>query len=229
MKNSITKDEVINSYRTLVHKIALHLHSRLPDCILLDDLIQAGMIGLLDAYNKFDKNRDASFSTYASFRIRGSMLDEVRKNDWTPRSVAKKLRDISSAIANVEAKTGKTATALQIANELNLTKQQYYEALDDVQGSQVCSLEQIIEENTDSQFEIPTDNTNIAAQHERAQLLKTLAKHIGNLPERERLIIALYYQEEFNFKQIAQTLGISESRISQIHSQAISRLRAYLT
>jgi len=229
MKHNSTLDDVLSRYSSLVHNIALNLQAKLPACILLDDLIQAGMIGLMDAYSKFDFNKDSSFSTYASFRIRGSMLDEVRKSDWTPRSVAKKLRDISNATAQIEAKTGKNATAIEIADVLNLTLEQYHATLDDVQGSQVCSLEQILEENNDAPFAVADNDLTIASKHEREQLIKTVSKHIANLPERERLIIDLYYQEEFNFKQIGLTLGISESRISQIHSQAIARLRAQIT
>jgi len=221
---------LIQQYSPLVHKIALHLQAKLPASIMLDDLLAAGMLGLLEAHNNFDDSKAVSFSTFASFRIRGAMLDEIRKSNWTPRSVAKKMRQISAAISQVEAQTSKPATAAQIAAQLNLSVNDYYSLLDEVKGCQVCSLDELISDNQLQECETEQNtHTKIALSHEKQHFAQQLAQHIHKLPKREQIVISLYYLDELNFKQIGQVLEVSESRISQLHSQAIARLRASLT
>jgi len=136
----MTKDEAVTRYAPLVRKIAQHLASRLPACVQFEDLTQAGMLGLLEAFNNFDQNQAASFSTFASFRIRGAMLDELRRSDWTPRRLAQKMRQISNAIKTIETRTGAQATAAQIAAEMQITPNQYALLLDEIKGCQVFSL-----------------------------------------------------------------------------------------
>ncbi len=220
---------VVERYAPLVKRIAHHLLLRMPASVQIDDLIQSGMIGLLEAAKKYDVSKGASFETYAGIRIRGSMLDEVRKGDWAPRSVHRKSRKVAEAIKAIEARTGQDAKDQDIANELDIDLNAYYAILQDASGSRLFSFDDIME-GDDSAIELaagelpgPCDGL------QRSTFKAHLATAIDGLPDREKLVLALYYDEELNLKEIGEVIGVSESRVSQIHSQAAMRLRSRLS
>ncbi|GAA0787813.1 RNA polymerase sigma factor FliA [Marinobacterium sediminicola] len=221
--------ELIQEYTPLVRRIAHHLMARLPSHVVLDDLIQAGMMGLLEAASRYDAGKGASFETYAGIRIRGAIIDEVRRGDWTPRSVHRNARRVSEAIAQVENRTGRDASDSEVAAELGISIAEYQSLLQDSADSRLFSFDQLTETTEDTPAEQFT-----SAEPEPGQMLEdsgfkqALANAIGGLPERERLVLSLYYDEELNLKEIGQVLGVSESRVSQIHSQAALRLRGRL-
>lgn len=220
---------VVVRYAPLVKRIAHHLLLRMPASVQIDDLIQSGMIGLLEAAKKYDVTKGASFETYAGIRIRGSMLDEVRKGDWAPRSVHRKSRKVAEAIKAIEARTGKDAKDQEIAKELEIDLNAYYAILQDASGSRLFSFDDIME-GDDSAIELaagelpgPCDGL------QRDSFKRHLSNAIDGLPDREKLVLALYYEEELNLKEIGEVIGMSESRVSQIHSQAAMRLRSRLS
>ncbi len=221
--------ELIQEYTPLVKRIAHHLMARLPANVVLDDLIQSGMIGLLEAARRYDASKGASFETFAGIRIRGAIIDEVRRGDWTPRSVHRNARRVSEAIHVVEHRTGRDATDAEVSAELGISVADYHGLLQDSVDSRLFSYDQLTESSEESpgdQFE--TSDPGPGIQHEEGGFRQALADAIGRLPERERLVLSLYYDEELNLKEIGQVLGVSESRVSQIHSQAALRLRGRL-
>ncbi|BCX89209.1 RNA polymerase sigma factor for flagellar operon FliA [Methylomarinovum tepidoasis] len=220
-------DTVVSRYTPLVQRIAHHLKGRLPASVQIDDLIQAGMIGLLEASRQYDASQGASFETYAGIRIRGAMLDEVRRYDWTPRSVHRKAREISEAMYRIERRTGRDARDTEVAEELGISLDEYHKILRDAVGCRLFSIEELseagdafLEDHSHGDAELPVE------QLSRERFKAALADAIASLPERERLSISLYYEEEMNLKEIGQVLGVSESRVCQINSQALLRLRA---
>lgn len=221
-------NEIVDRYAPLVKRIAHHLLLRMPASVQIDDLIQSGMIGLLEAAKKYDVSKGASFETYAGIRIRGSMLDEVRKGDWAPRSVHRKSRKVAEAIKAIEARTGKDAKDQEIAKELDIDLNAYYAILQDATGSRLFSFDDIME-GDDSAIELAAGELPGPCDGLQRDTFKAhLSKAIDGLPEREKLVLALYYDEELNLKEIGEVIGVSESRVSQIHSQAAMRLRARL-
>ena len=222
-------NEVVDRYAPLVKRIAHHLLLRMPASVQVDDLIQSGMIGLLEAAKKYDVSKGASFETYAGIRIRGSMLDEVRKGDWAPRSVHRKSRKVAEAIKSIEARMGEDAKVQEIAKELEIDLNSYYTILQDATGSRLFSFDDIME-GDDSAIELAAGELPGPCDGLQRDTFKAhLAKAIDGLPEREKLVLALYYDEELNLKEIGEVIGVSESRVSQIHSQAAVRLRARLS
>lgn len=224
-----TAGEAINieAYLPLVKRIAYHLKGRLPDSVMVDDLIQSGVIGLIEASQKFDSTQGASFETYAGIRIRGAMLDEIRKGDWTPRSVYRKSREVSDAIAQVEAVKGREARDEEVAEVLGITLKEYYHILQDTNSTQLLSIDQPDHDELSEDRMVGQIKTPIAELTE-SDFQGALAEQIEQLPEKEKLVMALYYDEELNLKEIGEVLEVSESRVSQIHSQAIKRLKARL-
>lgn len=226
-----SQHQLIERYAPLVKRIAYHLLARLPASVQVEDLMQAGMIGLLEASKKYDAGKGASFETFAGIRIRGAMLDEVRKGDWAPRSVHRNTRMVSDAIRRVEARTGRDAKDQEVAAELQLSLEDYYGILSDTLGSRLFSFDELLDEGEQSGVQAdqaePTLGPSRYLEDERFQ--EALAEAITNLPERERLVLALYYDEELNLKEIGEVLGVSESRVSQLHSQCAARLRARLS
>jgi RNA polymerase sigma factor for flagellar operon FliA len=222
-------DELMTRYAPLVKRIAYHMKGRLPSNVQLDDMVQAGMIGLFEALKGYDMSRGASFETYARIRIRGAMIDEVRKNDWTPRSVYRKSRQLSEAIREVEEREGRDAKDGEIAELLKMNLQEYSGLVKEAAGCQLLSYDDIAstggvkEEATAAQVQGPYQ------QLQEEDFKKGLVDKITSLPERERLVMALYYDEEFNLREIGEILGVSEGRVCQIHGQALVRLRARMT
>nr|WP_286719420.1 RNA polymerase sigma factor FliA [Thalassolituus sp. UBA2009] len=221
-------EQLVREHATLVKRIAHHLIGRLPDSVQLDDLIQAGMIGLLEAARKYDGGKGASFETYAGIRIRGAMLDEIRKGDWAPRSVHRNSRRISEAIKQIESAKGRDAEDSEVAGFLGISQDEYHAILKDSAGCRLFSFEEVVEKS-ESGFDVFEDESpNPLDGIERESFQRQLADAIRHLPEREQLVLALYYDEELNLKEIGAVLGVSESRVSQLHSQAAHRLRARL-
>ncbi len=222
-------NDLIEKYAPLVKRIAHHLLARLPSSILVDDLVQAGMIGLLEAARKYDSSKGASFETYAGIRIRGSIIDEVRRGDWTPRSVHRNGRRISEAIQTIEARTGCDASDVSIAKEMGIGLDEYHKLLKDNVESKLFSVDEITRLDGEGPGEQLVDiDPGPSYIAEKSAFVDSLAEAIKTLPERERLVLALYYDEELNLKEIGQILEVSESRVSQIHSQAAHRLRSRL-
>jgi len=217
--------DLIERHSELVKKIAYHLLARLPASVLVEDLVQSGMIGLLEAARNFDANKGASFETFAGIRIRGAMLDEMRKGDWVPRSVHKNSRIIASAIADVEKRTGRNAKEAEVAKQLSVTLAEYQQMLHDVNCAKLVAYEDIAgSEDFFGDGEVGHDTT--FQQVSESQFSSKLVTMIKQLPEREALVLSLYYDEELNLKEIGLVLDVSESRVSQIHSQALHRLKA---
>ncbi|WP_305420957.1 RNA polymerase sigma factor FliA [Photobacterium leiognathi] len=219
----------IERYSSLVKRIAHHLMVRLPPSVLVEDLIQAGMIGLLEAQQNYDPTKGASFETFAGIRIRGAMLDDIRRGDWVPRSVYKNSRKISEAISHLENELGRDPNDQEIAQYLDMPLEQYHQALNDVNCGRLVGISDLgVAEDSVANEESIEDNApfqDVADDSFRA----SLAAAIKTLPEREALVLSLYYDEELNLKEIGAVIGVSESRICQIHSQAMQRLRAKLT
>ena len=222
-------DQRVMQHAPLVKRIAYHLLNRLPDSVQVDDLIQAGMLGLLEAIKNYDASQGASFDTYAGIRIRGSMLDEVRRSDWTPRSVHKKSRMVSDAIRIIENKTGREARDIDVAEYLGIDIAEYNHILQDSSSCRVFSVEELAQTGDGYLDESVEHEEGLADGLSRESFQQALAKAIMGLPERERLVISLYYDEELNLREIGEVLNVSESRVSQISTQAVLRLRSRLT
>lgn len=222
-------DERVMQHVPLVKRIAYHLLSRLPDSVQVDDLIQAGMLGLLEAIKNYDASQGASFDTYAGIRIRGSMLDEVRRSDWTPRSVHKKSRMVSDAIRTIENKTGCEAKDVEVAEHLGIAMDEYNHILQDTSSCRIFSIEELAQDGDRYLDDVLNQEEGPADGLTRESFQQALANAIMGLPERERLVISLYYDEELNLREIGEVLNISESRVSQISTQAVLRLRSRLS
>ncbi len=221
-----TTNELVVLHEPLVKRIAYHLMSRLPASVQADDLVQAGMIGLIEASRKFDPEQGASFETYAGIRIRGAMLDEIRRTDWTPRSVHRKAREVAEAVRKIENEKGRDARDVEVAKVMGLELNDYHKILQDATGCRIFSYEDpgtLGEENFAQQARQPNQPLE---NLQKSDFKVGLADAIKGLPERERLVMALYYDEELNLREIGDILGVSESRVCQIHGQALIRLRA---
>jgi RNA polymerase sigma factor for flagellar operon FliA len=212
-------------YAPLVKRIAHHLTARVPRGVQVDDLIQAGMIGLLEALKSYDDSQGASFETYAGIRIRGAMLDEVRRNDWAPRSVHAKARQIADAAHAIECREGREASAREIAEELHLPIDACHELLLDARGYKLCSLEDEVSGCDAIAERVADERADVLAKLQEEELRAELAAAIAGLPERERLVMAFYYEQQWTLKDIGAVLGVSESRICQIIGHALTQLR----
>ncbi|PSF06171.1 RNA polymerase sigma factor FliA [Marinobacter fuscus] len=219
---------LIEEHAPLVKKIALHLMARLPASVQLEDLIQAGMIGLLEAAQRYASGKGATFETYAGIRIRGAMVDEIRKGDWVPRSVHRNSRRIAAAIKQVEDRSGREAQDAEVAEELGVSLEDYHASLADASSGRLFSLDEL-NETGELPLEEAEASDNPLDGITSGAFQRSLAEAIEALPEREKLVLSLYYQEELNLKEIGAVLGVSESRVSQIHSQAALRLRGRLS
>jgi RNA polymerase sigma factor for flagellar operon FliA len=226
--NQQAQESVIKGHALLVKRIAHHLHGRLPHSVQLDDLIQAGMLGLLEAARHYDSSKGASFETYAGIRIRGHMLDEVRRNDWVPRSVYRNSRMISEAVKQVEHRIGREAKDYEVAQELGLPLQDYHDMLQDSSSSHLYGFDDL---GVTDDMLCAEGGEGFSEPHVnvfRNDLTSRLAHVISGLPRKERLVLSLYYEQDLNLKEIGDVLEVSESRISQILSQATHRIKSRL-
>lgn len=221
---------LVREYLPLVKRIAYHLMTRLPASVEVDDLIQAGLIGLLDAVERYDDSQGANFETYATKRIRGAMLDELRAADWASRNVRKAARQIENTIHTLEQRLKRPPSEQEIADELKLDIHAYFSLLNDARGAQLLYYEDLHEEGGDDFLERFADDLSLGPFDiitSRA-FKRALAQAVAQLPEREKQLLGMYYEQEMNFKEIGAVLGVSESRVCQLHSQAITRLRSRL-
>ncbi len=219
----------LEQYSVLVKRIAHHLIGRLPPNVLIDDLIQAGMIGLLEAQKNYDGSKGASFETYAGIRIRGAMLDDIRRGDWVPRSVHRHNREISQAISELEGKLNRDPTDAEVAKHLDMSLSQYHTVLSDINCSRIVGIEDLgVSDDAISPLNDEEDNSPFQGVADES-FRKALVESIKSLPEREALVLSLYYDEELNLKEIGEVIGVSESRVSQILSQSMQRLRTKLS
>jgi RNA polymerase sigma factor for flagellar operon FliA len=220
-------NDLIVRHAPLVKRIAHHLMNRLPASVQVEDLIQAGMIGLLDAARHYDATQGASFQTYAGIRIRGAMLDEIRRLDWTPRSVHRKGREVAETVREIENRTGRDAKDSEVAEAMGISLDEYHQILQDVASSRVFSIDHDDSESGESP-EPAGDEPSPLAVLQEAGFQDALTEAIAALPEREQLVMQLYYDEELNLREIGAVLGVSESRISQIHGRIMLKLRSLM-
>lgn len=217
--------DLVNQHGSLVKRIAYHLAARLPASVDIDDLIQAGSMGLLEAARNYQGDRGASFETFAGIRIRGAMLDELRRGDWAPRSLHRKARDVESAIRAIEQETGREARDSEVAKRMGVSLDEYHDAVADAARCQVISADSW---GDGEGMDAPADTGEPEQAFTRAEFQQELTQAIEGLPEREKLVMSLYYEQELNLKEIGKVLEVSESRVCQIHGQALVRLRARL-
>jgi RNA polymerase sigma factor for flagellar operon FliA len=228
------KDKLILEYAPLIKFIAQKIAVRLPSNIELDDLISSGVIGLMDAIEKYDPSRDNKFKTYAEFRVRGAILDELRAQDWVPRSVRDKAKLLDRTMIELEAELNRTASDEEIATKLNMSMEEFYDLVNQVRPVSVLSIDEAATfSNVDKKSILnlleATKLNNPFTQLNMKSVKDVVTKAIEELPERQRLVLSLYYYEDLNLKEIGKVLRVTESRVSQLHAQAISRLRAKLT
>jgi RNA polymerase sigma factor for flagellar operon FliA len=227
--NTKLREELILTYAPLVRSIADRMAIRLPPHISSEELTSAGIVGLLDALDKFDAELGIKFKTYAEHRIKGAMLDELRKMDWVPRSVRKDIHRMEDAILAVQAKLRREPEDFEVAQELGIDLDTYYRMISRAQGVGLLSLDALLPDGLTSIFaKQPSDDPSPLDETKKKELKKIVAKALASLSEKEQLVISLYYYDELTLKEIAKVLDLTESRISQIHSKAIIRLRAKL-
>lgn len=222
-------DDNLLEYTPLVRKLALQLLARLPASVQLDDLMQAGMIGLLDAMRRYQENPEAQFETYATARIRGAMLDELRAQDWLPRSVRSKSRKIEGAIQKQEQALMRPPSESEVAAELGVSLAEYRDMLKDAHGVQILHYEDFSRDGEDGWHDISaSEETSPLDALLASDLRQVLIDAIGALPEREKLLMSLCYEQGLNLKEIGAVLNVTEARVCQLRSQAIARIRAHL-
>jgi len=226
----LNKDQLVQRFTPLVRRIASHLMSRLPASVQVDDLVQNGMLGLLDAIGRFEAQMGAQFEVYAAQRVRGAMLDGLRENDWLPRSLRRNSRRIEAAIAQLEQENGRAPTEQELADSLGMALAEYQQMLQDARGHQLVYLEDMVTERGEGFLErhLADEGGDPAKILEDENLRRRLVQAIELLPERERLMMALYYEQDLNLREIGEVMGVTESRVCQLHSQAVMRLRARL-
>lgn len=225
------KNSLLNEHAPLVKKLAHQMKAKLPPSVEVDDLIQAGMIGLLDAVNRYEETHGAQFETYAVQRIRGSMLDELRSSDWMPRSMRQNMRKIEVAMNQLQQRLGRSPNESEVARQLKLSLSEYQDLLTDGGGHQLVYYEDFHDADGNEHFldRYCTDNTSDPLKAlMNTGFRQAVIDAILALPEREKILMGLYYEQEMNLKEIGAVMGVSESRVCQLHSQAIARMRAYL-
>jgi RNA polymerase sigma factor FliA len=225
------KNQLLEQHASLVKKLAHQMKAKLPPSVEVDDLIQAGMIGLLDAVNRYEETHGAQFETYAVQRIRGAMLDELRNSDWLPRSIRQNMRKIEVAMNKLQQKLGRAPKETEIAKELKLSLEEYQEMLNEGSGHQLVYYEDFHEKDENEHF---LDRYCVDESGDPLRSLmnggfrEAVIRAIEVLPEREKILMGLYYEQEMNLKEIGAVMGVSESRVCQLHGQAIARMRARL-
>lgn len=227
-QGTLAREQLVAQYAPLVKRIAYHLMTRLPASVQVDDLVQNGMIGLLDAIGRYEEGLGAQFETYAVQRVRGAMLDGLRENDWLPRGVRREMRRVEAAVQQLEHEQGRPPTETELAQALGMTLGDYQKLLLDARGHQLVYFEDLSEGEGEDYLERNTAgaSTDPLAALEDAGMRRLLVAAIEGLPEREKLLMALYYEQDLNLREIGEVLGVTESRVCQLHSQAIARLRS---
>ena len=230
-KGQLDRDALIRQYLPLVRRLANHMIAKLPPNVELDDLVQVGMIGLTEALSRYEATQGVQFETFATQRIRGAMLDELREGDWMSRSSRKSQKDIERAVQRLEQKLGRSPLESEIAQEMEMSLADYQSLLGKVRGTQLVYLEDMAHSDSDDGdgflerhlADTGTDPVNLLRDQ---RLRAALVSAIQTLPEREQYIMGMYYEHDMNLKEIAAVLGVTESRVCQLHSQSIARLRA---
>jgi len=225
---NINKDEFVVQFTPLVKRIAYHMMTKLPASVQVDDLIQAGMIGLLDAIKRYEGSYGRQFESYASQRIRGSILDELREADWLPRSMRKKMRDVETTIRKLEQDLGHSPSEQELADELEISLNDYHKILQNARGAQLIYYEDFQKDDEDpflDRFCVDSGGDPLEALLDE-NLRALLIKAIDNLPPREKQVMGMHYEQEMNLREIGEVMGVSESRVCQLHTQAVSRLRS---
>ncbi|MDI1349666.1 RNA polymerase sigma factor FliA [Aquabacterium sp.] len=224
-------NSLLKQYSPLVRRLAHQMIAKLPANVEIDDLIQVGMIGLTDALSRFDAGQGVQFETFATQRIRGAMLDELRGADWLSRGTRKQQRDIERAVHSLEQKLGRVPQESEIANEMGMALGDYQEMLGKVRGTQLIYLEDMSGEDGDNDYldrHVTAEGEDPLSLLEDHRMRSALVEAIKNLPEREQYVMSMYYEQDMNLKEIAAVLGVTESRVCQLHSQSIARLRVKL-
>lgn len=229
-KGQLDRNALIRQYQPLVHRLAHHMMAKLPASVEVDDLIQVGLIGLSEALSRYETGQGAQFETFATQRIRGAMLDELRENDWMSRGSRKNQKDIEQALRRLEHRLGRSPIESEIAAELGLSLSDYQSLLGKVRGTQLIYLEDMGRNSEDDDgfldrhvADNDADPLNLLGDQ---RLRQALVAAIKTLPEREQFVMSMYYEQDMNLKEIAAVLNITESRVCQLHSQSVARLRA---
>jgi len=224
------KNQCLREYAPLVKRIAHQMMTKLPYSVQIDDIIQAGMMGLLDAASRYDEFHGAQFETYATQRIRGAMLDELRQADWLPRSLRRDMRRIELSVSRLQQKLGRPPNETEIAKEMEVPLDEYQKLLQESRGAQLIYYEDFHDEDHDDFFERFEfdDDANPLELLQNSRFKEELVRAIDNLPEREKMLMGMIYEQEMNLREVGEVFGVSESRISQLHSQAVTRLRGWM-
>lgn len=230
VKGKADKNDLLTEHMPLVKRLAHHMKAKLPPSVEVDDLIQAGMIGLLDAITRYEETHGAQFETYAVLRIRGAMLDELRSSDWLPRSMRQNMRKIEAAMSALQQKLGHAPTESEVAKSLKLSLADYQDMLSDGGGHQLVYYEDFHDTEGNDSFldRYAVDDADPLRSLMDGDFRQAVIDAIEALPPREKILMGLYYEEELNLKEIGAVMGVSESRVSQLHTQAVARLRATL-
>jgi RNA polymerase sigma factor for flagellar operon FliA len=230
-KGQLDAGVLLKQYSPLVRRLAHQMIAKLPANVELDDLIQVGMIGLSDALSRFDAAQGVQFETFATQRIRGAMLDELRGNDWMSRGDRRHQRSIEAAVHKLEQRNGRAPSEGEIAREMGLSLTDYQDLLGKVRGTQLIYLEDMSGDDGDDDYldrHVSDAEANPMARLQDQRMREALVEAIKNLPEREQFVMSMYYEQDMNLKEIAAVLGVTESRVCQLHSQSIARLRTRL-
>ncbi|MBI5335939.1 MAG: RNA polymerase sigma factor FliA [Burkholderiales bacterium] len=230
-KGRLDVDSLLKQYSPLVRRLAHQMIAKLPANVEVDDLIQVGMIGLSDALSRFDAGQGVQFETFATQRIRGAMLDELRGADWMSRGTRKQQREIEAAVHRLEQRLGRAPQESEIAKEMGVSLPDYQELLGKVRGTQLIYLEDMSGDDGDSDFldrHVASEADDPLSLLNDQRMRQALVDAIKLLPEREQYVMSMYYEQDMNLKEIAAVLGVTESRVCQLHSQSIARLRVKL-
>ena len=230
-KGRLDANALLKQYSPLVRRLAHQMIAKLPANVEVDDLIQVGLIGLTDALSRFDAEQGVQFETFATQRIRGAMLDELRGGDWMSRGTRRQQREIEVAVHKVEQRLGRAPTETEIASEMGQPLAEYQELLGKVRGTQLVYLEDMSGDDGDEDYldrHVADEASNPMAQLQDHRMREALVAAIKNLPEREQFVMSMYYEHDMNLKEIAAVLKVTESRVCQLHSQSIARLRVKL-
>lgn len=229
--DNATRELLFLEYAPLVRHVASKMAALLPKHVDREELISYGILGLLEAIGRYDPDREVKFETYATARIRGAILQELRRLDWVPRSTRHKAHQLEDAVTRLENKLGRPATDEELAEAMGLSLERFHQLVDEVKGTTLLSLDSIIEDTDGAAWSMIPPNApgrgdqDPSAHIEHDEMREILARAIDRLPDQERLVIALYYYEDMTLREIAEVLGVSESRVSQIHTKAAARLR----